>query len=296
VRDVVLSVLAVLLALVIGGHRAVPGNAGVLVDTALPWLGAGVPVLAVVALLLRSRVGAVAVLLPALVWAGLFGPQVLRRRPDAPGELRVATQNFWAGNPDAAGTARRLAATGAGVIAGQELEYDPRTKVDGVLAAAGYRYSRSSGTVGLWSRYPITESSRVDIGIGFRPGLRARIATPHGQVVVYVVHLASIRPGESAARDRTLARLRARLHADTARRTLVLGDLNTATTDRALDRLSPLREAQTAAGSGFGFTWPARFPVTRPDHILFTGMRPVSAQAVRTTGSDHRAAVASFDI
>jgi vancomycin resistance protein VanJ len=83
VRDVVPSVLAVLFALVIGGHRAVPGNAGVLVDTALPWLGAGVPVLAVAALLLRSRVGAVAVLLPALVWAALFGPMPMSTRLDS---------------------------------------------------------------------------------------------------------------------------------------------------------------------------------------------------------------------
>ena len=56
----------------------------------------------------------------------------------------------------------------------------------------------------------------------------------------------------------------------------------------------PLTDAQPAAGDGFGFTWPAEFPITRPDHILFRGMTATEAGVAPATGSDHRAAVASL--
>lgn len=62
------------------------------------------------------------------------------------------------------------------------------------------------------------------------------------------------------------------MRADSADRLVVLGDLNTATTDRVFDPLTRvLGDAQADAGQGFGFTWPAELPVTRPDHVLHRG-------------------------
>ena len=125
--------------------------------------------------------------------------------------------------------------------------------------------------------------------------LRSVVRTPQGDVTVYVVHLGSARPGQTASRDRSLSATRKLIDADTSKRILLLGDLNTATTDRGMDELiPPLANAQLEAGSGFGFTWPSEFPITRPDHILYRGMTAVSATVAPAAGSDHRAALATF--
>ena len=82
---------------------------------------------------------------------------------------------------------------------------------------------------------------------------------------------------------------------DSSRRLLLLGDLNTATTDRRRQGLvPPLTDAQQAAGEGFGFTWPSKFPITRPDHILYRGLDATTAGVEKAPGSDHRAAVAEL--
>jgi Luciferase-like monooxygenase len=48
-----------------------------------------------------------------------------------------------------------------------------------------------------------------------------------------------------------------------------------------------LRPAQDVAGDGFGFTWPAPFPVLRIDHVLVRGVEPTGSWVLPATGSDH---------
>ncbi|OLZ59327.1 hypothetical protein AV521_45595 [Streptomyces sp. IMTB 2501] len=48
-----------------------------------------------------------------------------------------------------------------------------------------------------------------------------------------------------------------------------------------------MHSAQDAAGDGFGFTWPAEFPVVRIDQVLFRGVEPGSASVLPANGSDH---------
>jgi vancomycin resistance protein VanJ len=49
-----------------------------------------------------------------------------------------------------------------------------------------------------------------------------------------------------------------------------------------------LQSAQDVAGDGFGFTWPASFPVVRTDQILVRGVEPDSSWVLPANGSDHR--------
>ena len=73
-----LVVLNVLVACLLLFHRAVPnaaGQVGSLVETFLPWLGLGVPVLLGLAWWRRSRVAALAVGLPLAAWLGLVPRQ-----------------------------------------------------------------------------------------------------------------------------------------------------------------------------------------------------------------------------
>ncbi|MET7968976.1 endonuclease/exonuclease/phosphatase family protein [Micromonospora sp. NPDC005305] len=294
-QGLVVGLCAVLLALLIVGHRAVPNvhGFGSLVDSATPLLGLGVPVLALAALLRRSRRALLVVLLPALVWAALYGGAWL---PQAAGagtpSLRVASQNLRSGNPDPAATVHALADAAPDLIGLQEVDDGER-----VAAALGRRYPHRAAvsTVALWSRWPIREAHGVDTGLGWDRALRAVVGTPEGDLAVYVVHLGSARAGHTATRDETLAALAATVRADDAPRLVVLGDLNTATTDRVFGPLTRLLgDAQAEAGQGFGFTWPAELPVTRPDHVLYRGLTPTAAGVLHTPDSDHRAVTAGF--
>lgn len=287
---------AILLAAALAGHRFVPNVRGLgsLIDSGAPFLGLGVPLLALAALLRRSRRALVAVLLPALTWGALFGRAWLPARADGPVELRVASQNLKAGNPDQAATLRTLVATDPDLIALQEIA-GGRGDAVGETLRGRYPHRAVESTVALSSRWPIREYVGVDTGLEWTRALRAIVAVPQGDVVVYVVHLGSARAGRTATRDHTVERLATALRRDGAKRIIVLGDLNTATTDRVMSTLTDqLRDAQADAGRGFGFTWPSALPVTRPDHVLYRGLTAVSAGVVRTPASDHRAVVAGF--
>ncbi len=281
------------LALILGGHRLLPELGGFtpVLESLLPWLGVAVPVLLVCALATRSWQVILAAMVPATVWGLMFGPTLLRSPPGGPSDLSVATLNVGATNADSADAIRSVSRD-RDLVAVQELTAGgPAAKA--LNERFPYRYRIA--TVGLWSRFPIAEARKADIGLDWARALRAVVVTPKGRLTVYVMHLASARPGQTAQRDETLAHARRMVDRDDSRHLLLLGDLNTATTDRKRSGLvPPLSDAQQEAGTGFGFTWPASFPVTRPDHILYRGMVATRAGVERAAGSDHRAAVASL--
>ncbi|MEE6259804.1 endonuclease/exonuclease/phosphatase family protein [Plantactinospora sonchi] len=295
-RGTLILIATAVLTVLLIGHRLIPNvrGFGSLVDTGAPFLGLGVPLLALIALLRRSRNALVAVVVPAVAWVLLFGTAWLPSGDGGPARLRVASQNLRAGNPDPAGTVAAIAAAGVDLIGLQELDEAARRTVSGTLRER-YPYQVSVSTVGLWSRFPIRDEVGVDTGLAWTRALRAVVAAPDGDVVVYVVHLGSARAGDTDTRDRTVAALAAQLRQDDAGRLIVLGDLNTATTDRVIEPLTELlRDAQADAGQGPGFTWPAALPMIRPDHVLYRGLTASSADVVRTPASDHRAVTAGF--
>jgi vancomycin resistance protein VanJ len=57
-----------------------------------------------------------------------------------------------------------------------------------------------------------------------------------------------------------------------------------------------MSDSRQAVGGGLGFTWPAVFPLTRPDHVLARGLTPVSDQALAAGGSDHRLVLVGLDM
>jgi vancomycin resistance protein VanJ len=188
----------------------------------------------------------------------------------------------------------RAVAADRDIVALEELTGDAMTEVRRTLGER-YPHHYTVGTVGLWSRYPLRDATRVDVGLGWPRALRAVVQAGKADVTVYVMHLASARPGETTRRDETLAAAEKMIAKDSSRRLLLLGDLNTATTDRHRQGLvPPLTDAQQAAGEGFGFTWPSKFPITRPDHILYRGLDATTAGVEKAPGSDHRAAVAQL--
>jgi vancomycin resistance protein VanJ len=69
---------------------------------------------------------------------------------------------------------------------------------------------------------------------------------------------------------------------------VLLGDLNGTMNDRALSWVtSQMRSTQGAAGDGFGFSWPASFPMARIDQIMVKGVKPTASWTLPRTDSDH---------
>ena len=196
-RGIVLAALAVLLALVMILHAADPqrgsATSAASAETFLPWLGLFVPVLLVLALLRRSATALIALLLPAIVWLNLFGG-LLTDKSGSGGDLTVATHNVNADNPDPAGTARDVAASGRG--RGGAGGADRRRR----CRRTRRRWRTRTGTTrcrarsALWSKYPLSghQARRHQAGLD-----RARCAPPSrrpsGEVAVYVAHLPSVR-------------------------------------------------------------------------------------------------------
>ncbi|MFF9145505.1 endonuclease/exonuclease/phosphatase family protein [Streptomyces sp. NPDC014861] len=293
-RGILLAAFAIVLALLMALHAQIPnrvGNLGSLTETFLPWFGLLVPVLLLLALLRRSATALIALLLPAVVWLNLFGGLVADKST-AGGDLTVATHNVNADNPDPEGTARQLAASGADVLALEELKADMVPVYERELAEK-YPYHSVQGTVGLWSRLPLRDPKPVDIHLGWTRAMRATVVAPQGELRVYVAHLPSVRVNLDAGftasqRDTSADALGAAIAGDRAQRIVLLGDLNGTMNDRALNAVSAqMRSTQGAAGDGFGFSWPASFPMARIDQILVRGVEPVSSWALPETKSDH---------
>lgn len=315
-RGKVLAALALLLGLFMLLHAKIPnriGNLGSLVETFLPWFGLFIPVLLAGALWRRSASAVAALLLPVTVWLNLFGG-LLSDKSHPGSDLTVVSHNLGADNPDPSGTARELAASGADVLALEELTQQARGTYEKELAKA-YPYHTVQGTVGLWSKLPLSDTQPADVKMDYGPladimpvdikmdstrALRTTVATDHGPLAVYVAHLGSARVNpragfSTAQRDRGAQALGKAIAAEQNERVVLLGDLNGTIDDRAFaDITSQMHSAQDAAGDGFGFSWPAKFPVARIDQILVRGVEPESSWLLPATGSDHRPVAAGI--
>lgn len=293
-RGRVIAVLCLLVAVLLvfpGLVPQTPGRSGSLLETFLPWLGLAVPVLLTAALLRRSPLATAAVLLPAAAWCGVFGGLLFSG--GAAGDLMVVQHNISDVNPDPAATARALAGTDADLIAVEELTA-PALPAFAAALAADRPHHATKGTVGLWSKYPLSGVRPVDIrpkgvGEGWNRGLRAAVRTPHGEIAVYVVHLPSVRIGpatglSSGRRDESAGLLAEALAAEPLDRVILLGDLNSTLDDRGLE---PVTSLMNPTGPGFAFSWPATFPVARIDQVLARSATVTRVRSLPATGSDH---------
>ncbi|MEV7006806.1 endonuclease/exonuclease/phosphatase family protein [Streptosporangium sp. NPDC051022] len=306
-RGWLVAVTGTLVALVLVGHRWLPNwhGMGNTLDSALPWFGLAIPLLALAALAGWSRTAAAGALIPAVTWGVMFGPAFLRTAGSGPWDLRVVHQNVNFANPDLAGTARALRVTGADILVTAEMPGDPALgdgTIDPTFARVidpvyPYRFPDNPG-VAVWSRYPFEGRPQE---VPWVPRSRyATIHTPQGPVRLYAVHLASFRPGEPAVialRNAEVAALADAIRADPSPRIIVVGDLNTAATDRQMRLLTEsLSPAAEQAGTGLQFTWPAALPVVRLDHVLTRGFTAVDSRVLPRSVSDHRAILADLRV
>ncbi|MEI5526002.1 endonuclease/exonuclease/phosphatase family protein [Streptomyces brasiliscabiei] len=291
----VLAAVAVLTAGLLSFPQVVPnsvGRAGSLLEAFLPWLGLVAVALFGLGLLHRSAVALLALLLPVAAWTYTFGVLLLPGAKPGPRDLVVVQHNVSDENTDPAGTARALADAGPDLIALQELVPEALPAYEETLAP-DYPHHAVRGTVGLWSKHPLTEARLLDIkprGIAeeWSRGLRAVVRTPHGDIAAYVAHLPSVRVGPgglaSQRRDESAGLLGRALAAERRNPVILLGDLNGTVDDRGL---TPLTSRLNVAERGFAFSYPAGFPLTRIDQVMARSATVTGIRALPATGSDH---------
>ncbi|WP_326792118.1 endonuclease/exonuclease/phosphatase family protein [Streptomyces sp. NBC_00841] len=294
-RGRAIAALAVLTAGLLAFHRAVPtsvGHLGSLLEAFLPWLGLVVVVLLGTALLRRSATAVVALLMPVAAWMHLFGGLLLPGAKPGGHDLVVVQHNVSDENTDPTGTARALADAEPDVIALEEL-VPPALPVYEKTLAPDYPYHAVRGTVGLWSRYPLSDTRLLDIkpqGIAeaWSRGLRTVVQTSHGEIAAYVAHLPSVRVRASGLasswRDESAGLLGEAVAAEKLRTVILLGDLNGTVDDRGL---APLTSRMNVAERGFAFSFPAAFPLARIDQVMARSATVAHIHTLPATGSDH---------
>lgn len=296
-RGRALAVVAVGIAGLLALHRLVPGRMGSLLEAFLPWLGLVIVALLVAALLRRSATALVALLLPVAAWAHLFGGLLLPAAEPGPRAVVVVQHNVSDENTDPAGTARALAAAKPDLIALEELVPAALPVYEKTLAS-GFPYHAVHGTVGLWSKHPLTGVRPLDIKPRaitetWSRGLRAVVRTPHGDIAAYVAHLPSVRVRPSglasAWRDESAVLLGRAVAAERIGTVILLGDLNGTVDDRGL---APLTGRLNTAERGLAFTFPASFPLARIDQVMARRATVTRVRALPATASDHLALAA----
>lgn len=299
-RGRVLAATAVLAAVLLAFHRQVPntpGRLGSLLESFLPWSGVVIAVLFGLALLRRSALALVAVLLPVAVWTYLFSGLLLPAAEPGAYDLVVVQHNVSDENTDPAGTARALVDAEPDLIALEELVPEALPVYERTLAPR-YPHHAVVGTVGLWSRHPLTDAGMLDIkpaGITepWSRGLRAVVRTPLRQIAVYVAHLPSVRVNAaglaSSWRDESAGLLGAAVTAERLDTVVVLGDLNGTVDDRGL---TPLTSQLHVPARGFAFSFPAALPLARIDQVMARSATVGHIRSLPATGSDHLPVVA----
>lgn len=304
-RGRVTTALLLLVALLLPAHSlvpATPGNVGGLMDNFLPWLGVPLAPLLVVAFLRRSASGLTAGVAAGVVWLVQFAPSWTPRDLGAH-DLTVVQHNVSDENEDPAATARALVGAGPDLLALQELT-EQALPVYEATFRSGYPHHVVVGTVGLWSRYPLTEQGAADIRPEQVPGdwnrgLRAVVrVAPERAVAVYVAHLPSVRIRPAAGfdtrwRDESAGLLGERIAGDRSSTVIVAGDLNGTTRDRGL---APLTSRLDSLDEDFEFSWPTAFPVARIDQVLTRGATVTDIRTLPATGSDHLPVVARIKL
>src|SRR5699024_9901909 len=196
--------------------------------------------------------------------------------------------------PQPTAAAQNLVDQDPDIVTIQELESLSGKIIHKELDSA-FTHARVVDTIGVWSKWPMSEPEEVDLGLQWPRAFATTISTDHGDIRFYAVHMPSVRPGHESMRNAALRRLSTLLKTDSADHLIVAGHFNPASTDGNLSTLVPqLEDSREQARGGFGFTWPARFPVTRLDHVLYRGFDASFDEVLERGSSDHRAVLAGL--
>jgi endonuclease/exonuclease/phosphatase (EEP) superfamily protein YafD len=288
----------------------VTNHAVLIVAVASPYLLLGGPVGGLLSLLARrwALAGLAAVLTAALV--AVQGPLFIAERAGNDGvALRVMSANLYFGESDAASLVRTATAR-ADVLAVQELTHEEVERLsaaglDEVFPHRALDASDLASGVGLWSRYPITTSARID---GYELAMvsaRIRVEGVATDPSILVAHMSGPwpQPIDDWVRDMDRMRETMRQVSSSAGAGCVLvgGDFNATYDMLPFRRLlsDGYRDATEQSGAGLKLTYQANTktpPYMGIDHVLTNRCTATSAATVELPGSDHEGLVAAVHV
>ena len=298
-----LGLLGLIAALIGLGARFLPLSSQpvMIVAAAAPYLAAAAPVAALL-LLLRLRLLLFLVALAVTAAAvTVYLPRYQAPSPSAQQAVgvRVLTTNLGMGQANATDFAT-LARESADIVAVQEMTQDAATGLSkaGMDAAFPYRVivpAPLASGIGIWSRYPIVDSGRIDGYALPMIGTRIRIPGVAIDTTVLSIHLAAPWP-------QPIDHWRADLHRlpDTlaevgrsagAGAVIVAGDFNSTADMAPFRALLTGGYSDAVAGAGLARTYPASgmwFPLLGIDHVLVKNAAAASVRTVSVPGGDHR--------
>ena len=280
-----------------------------IVAAAAPYLLLAAPVAAV--LLLLGRRWLLVILAAALTAAAVVAYLPRYQAPGTPEgqdvDVRVLTTNLAMGEADPRAFAA-LASERADIVAVQEMTPQAAAGLSsaGMDVAFPYRViapAQLASGIGVWSRYPIVNSGRIDGYSLPMIGTRVRIPGVAVDTTVLSVHLAAPWPQDISHWRGDIARLPDTLseigRTSGAGAVIVAGDYN-ATADMAPFRaLLTGGYANAVAGGGLLRTYPQSGVVPALlgiDHILTKNADAVSVATVDVAGTDHLGLVATVSV
>lgn len=288
-------------------YAPLPGHLSLFAIVASPFLMFGAPLALVVLGWGRHWVAsALAGILTVVLVVGQL-PWYSGEAPK-PGAIsvRVMTINMLFGHADPQSIAE-LAADHADILLVQELTPEAAEALSAAGTERNFPYHAldarpHAAGVGVYSRYPISDSTRIG---GFQLALvsaRVRVEGVPREATVASVHFAAPWPqpidgwhSDFAAFPRTLADFAAQSGDGPA---LIGGDFNATIDMRPFRELltGGYRDASEQAGTGRQFTYPSNRripPFMGIDHILTRNATAVSTATVEVPDSDHRALLAT---
>ena len=298
--------LAAAAALVVS-FTPIPTHGVLYVVITVPYLMLGAPVAVVLGVWARRRLLAVVAALLTAVLVALQVPWFLSATPDPSSvAVRTMTVNMLYGlaEPDAL---TRAAAQDADVLMVQELTPQAARGLSAAGIAKTFPYQALdarpvSAGVGIYSRYPITDSTRIGGYALAMVSAQVRIPRVSQDVSLLTVHLDAPWPRPIIGWQSDIAKFPGTLDdvaaeaADGA--VIVGGDFNSTYDMRPFRALltNGYADAARQAGSGRNFTYPANKPfppVLGIDHVLTRNATAVSTATVELPGTDHRALLAT---
>lgn len=289
-------------------YAPLPTHVWVFAAVAAPFLLSAAPLALVV--LLCSRRWALSALAAGLTVAIAAVQVPLYVADTAVGEyvpVRVMTVNMLYGRANAEAITA-AANSRADVLMVQELTPQASRRLKAAGIEENFRYHQvaprpEAAGAGIYSRYPIVMSARIDGLQRVTVSSRLRIDGVKTDLTVASVHLASPWPRQIDGWRRDLDELPsilAELAAVAQGGSIIIGgDFNATIDMRPFRRLldNGYRDASEQAGAGRQFTFPSNRrtpPFMGIDHVLTRNATAVSTETVAVTGSDHRALLATM--
>lgn len=250
----------------------------------------------------------------ALLLFGFLGfnvpwPRLPARSAPCNHTLRVVTYNIRSGSLGTAEIGRELKRADADVICLQEA-----TGLDGVpdpvptLKSALFSYDVAQySEFTIFSRFPIVAQHNHPLSTyeGFG-ALETRIDVQGRKLAVFNVHVTNLQKGppfalsDAIRKPSNVRREQVELVSTLAEKCavpiVIAGDFNLPPRGHLYRRLAEgHHDAFRSNNFGFGYTYPAAFPLMRIDYIWSgNGAKPISSRVLSTRASDHRPLVAEI--